>query len=96
MKINGKVLDRKFDAADADDMERLEKAYEGLKERIGGLPDNIKGSEQLRAYCTAVFGFFNDLFGEGADREIFGGRTNARVCAGAVEDFSRFVRKGLK
>ena len=89
LRINGRSIDCKFDVSDADDLARLESAYENLAGKLQGLPDNIKGSEQLRTYCHGVFEFFNELFGEGTDRLIFGNTTNARVCLRALKEFSK-------
>lgn len=89
IEFRGMELD--FDIYDADQAEIYEDALlrvkdEGTKKVPGeGLADAI------RRQCGVVFDFFDDLFGDGFHREIFGERTNLAVCLDAFKEFTDLV-----
>lgn len=51
-----------------------------------GLPENIK------EVCEVIFGFFDDLFGEGFHKQVFGEKTNLRECLAAFKEFTTSVQ----
>ena len=74
-----------FDAETAD-------AYEAAAKRTKAAA--VKKSEEtlgdaIRRQCNAVFDFFDDLFGDGFHRELFGEKTNLIEC---IEAFREFVK----
>lgn len=85
MKIN--EADIEFDVLDADTMEKYETALTFLEKRMDEEKDkeHTKVSDAIRSQCHIIFDFFNMIFGEGADRKIFGGKTNLKICYEAVE-----------
>lgn len=49
---------------------------------------NIQGkrrSELIKVQCRAVFEFFNNVFGEGTDKTVFGDSVNLTTCINAFE-----------
>ena len=40
----------------------------------------------------AIFNFFNELFGEGTDKKIFGDKVNLVTCLKALDEFIAQVR----
>ena len=94
MKINGVEL------GDWDilDLEVAEK-YEQALEHIEGLVETTQGmkmSEAIRTQCNAVFDVFNDLFGEGTDKKIFGDKVNLLTCLKAFEELIMQVKETNK
>lgn len=84
MKING------VDLEDIDilDLEVAEKWEQALKS-VEGIEEKVKGmtvAESVRTQCNAVFNVFNELFGEGTDKKIFGDRVNLMMCLKAFEE----------
>ena len=68
------------------DIETFEK-YEEVKEKISTIDKEIKDMtpvESMKYQCTIIFDIFNDLFGEGTDKKIFGNRTNYGKCLDAL------------
>ena len=76
MKINNVELPD----LDIYDLEFAEKYENGLK-KIENLNDEGLGySEVIRNSCNLVFDFFNDIWGEGTDKKVFGNKTNLGEC----------------
>lgn len=85
MKIRDVKLE--FDFNDADDMERLENAIENTKKGLENISvEGKKASEVIRETCKNIFDCFNEVFGEGTDKKIFGSKTNFNICKEAFED----------
>ncbi|WP_018592625.1 DUF6673 family protein [Terrisporobacter glycolicus] len=85
LKINNEEIELDFDVYDVDTSEKYEDA---LKEVIQGnesLEDNASTSQIIREQCKLVFKFFNDIFGEGTDKDVFGDKVNLRICLDALE-----------
>ncbi len=83
MIINNVEL-QDIDILDADEAEKFESAIEKVKKI-----ENVKcskNSEAIRLVCNAIFDCFNDIFGEGTDREIFGNKVNLMTCLNAFEE----------
>lgn len=88
MNILNKEID--FDFYDADDMERLEKGLEKvqvIKEDTN--PDNMSASELLRKECEIIDDFFDEVFGNGIAKEIFGEKKNLVMRIKAFEEVGK-------
>ena len=78
MIINGVEL-QDIDIFDLETSENIESAInkaEGIFK--GEQPSRM--SESIRLQCTAVFDCFNDIFGEGTDKKVFGNKVNLMDC----------------
>ncbi|MEG2412566.1 MAG: DUF6673 family protein [Clostridium sp.] len=83
MNINGVELE--LDIYDADTAEKYEKALEDVQD----IEDKVRGmkvSESIRTQCNIIFGIFNDLFGKGTDKKVFGDKVNLLTCLKAFEE----------
>lgn len=94
MIINDVEL-RDLDLLDLEDAELYEKAIYKMddaekKIKVDSLTDFIK------TRCNLVFDFFNDIFGEGTDKKIFGNRTNYRECEKAFKDILDYITEQQK
>ena len=85
MKILEKEID--FDFFDADEMERWDKYTEEMKNTINKLDvKNLKQSEFIRKFSTAIEKCFDNIFGGGTSKEIFKGKQNFKLCVKAYKD----------
>lgn len=97
MKINDVELE--LDLYDADVMDRYTEAIKKLEEKEKN--KSIKGlsnGDIIRQECQMVFDFFNEIFGEGTDKKVFGNKTNIKICLEAfkqVVEYSASIDKGL-
>lgn len=81
-----------IDVADALVMERYEHAHDNVAKAMNDLqPDGKRQSELIRAQCTAVFNFFNEVFGDGTAKKVFGESVNLTTCLNAYEDVIKAV-----
>lgn len=93
MVINNVTLPD-IDVADALEMERYEKANDTVSEKMKQLDTNGKRrSELIRIQCTAIFEFFDDVFGEGTAKKVFGESVNLTTCINAYEGVIVAVNK---
>lgn len=88
MKVN--IYDEEFeiDFLDADDMERVEVACANVLEK--NKAENFEGMSQsqlIRSQCRIIFEFFDEVFGEGAHKRIFKGKTNLANALNAYDAF---------
>lgn len=75
-----------IDVSDALVMENYEAAHDKVAEKMNNLDINGKRrSELIRIQCEAVFEFFEDVFGEGAAKKVFGDSVNLTTCLNAYE-----------
>ena len=84
MKINNVELED-IDILEADVAEKYENALEKVVKVADGT-EGLKASESIRKQCTAVFGCFNEIFGAGTDKKVFGDRVNLLICLKAFEE----------
>lgn len=84
MVINGVELED-IDILDLETAERYERALEGV-EGVAEKVDGMKTSESIRTQCKAIFNVFNELFGEGTDRKVFGDKVNLLTSLKAFEE----------
>lgn len=85
MKILGIELD--FDFADADDLEKYEKAFPTTVKEL----ENVKWNEEnasssVRKFCDAIFKFFDEIFGDGTSQKMFNGKKNYQKCLNAFKE----------
>lgn len=84
MKINGVEL-QDLDILDLEVAENYEKAIKGIE----GIAEKVQGmtvAESIRTQCNAIFKIFNDLFGEGTDKKVFGNKVNLLTCLKAFDE----------
>lgn len=84
MKINGVEL-KDLDILDLEVAGKIEK----INAELQGMQEEIKSLslvESIKTQCNFVFNVFNELFGEGTDKLVFGGRTNLGICTKAMMD----------
>lgn len=97
MKINDAELE--LDLYDADVMDRYTEAMKKLDEKEKN--KSIKGlsnGDIIRQECQMVFDFFNEIFGEGTDKKVFGNKTNIKICLEAfkqVVEYTASIDKDL-
>lgn len=91
MVINGVNLSD-IDVADALVLERYEHAHDNVAKAMNDLqPEGKRQSELIRAQCTAVFNFFDEVFGDGTAKKVFGETVNLTTCINAYEDVIKAV-----
>lgn len=84
MIINGVELED-IDIYDLKVAEKYEKALVIVQE--SSLLDDSKSlSDGIRFQCNLIFDFFNTVFGEGADKKIFGNKVNLMTCVKSFEE----------
>lgn len=90
MIINGVELQdlEIYDLEIAEKFDKELKVVAGVGEKLEGLST----PEVIRVQCTAIFNFFNELFGEGTDKKIFGDKVNLVTCLKALDEFVTQVR----
>lgn len=86
-----KILNKEYeiDFYDADIMEKIETGIEKVDAVVkqNKTVENQKTSIIIRKVCNTIFNFFDDVFGEGASKDIFGSKTSLTLCIKAYEDF---------
>lgn len=93
MIINGVEL-QDLDVADADVLELYENAMNSFSNKLKNIEKNgKKGSQLIREECHIIFEVFNEIFGEGADRKVFGEKTNLVVCMESLQQLKSYVEK---
>lgn len=80
-----------FDLFDAEMAEDYEAALTKLQNALDKKPAKETLADGIRRQCTIVFAFFDDLFGEGFHKDVFGERTNLVQCLDAFAEFTRLV-----
>ena len=75
-----------LDLFEVSEAEKWENAFENFYLKIENIPDNVKSSESIKMQCIATFELFNDIFGDGTDKKIFGDRVNLLDCLSAVDE----------
>lgn len=88
IKING--IELELDIFDAETAEIYEDALDEVKNQAT-VKDGAKMSDMIRTQCNAVFNFFDEVFGEGTSKEVFGEKTNLMECLRAFEIVIEYV-----
>ena len=60
-----------LDMTNADDMERIENAFETMEKEESAIPKDGRRSEIIRAYCRIFYNLYDRIFGEGTSEKIF-------------------------
>mgnify|MGYP003523099060 CR=1 FL=1 len=88
-----KILNVEIGELDIFDLEVAEQYEKSLAE-IQNKDYNLETlSEIIKAQCTDVMNLFNELFGEGTDKKIFGNKTNLKLCLQAFEELVENVNR---
>lgn len=82
-----------FDARDADDAERFEKAIDQMGKEEAELPKAGKASELIRGQCAMLKRFFDRVLGEGAAVAVCGEKDNYHNCTAAYKAFLELVKE---
>lgn len=80
-----------IDVADADVMELFESECEKIKQGVDFT--GLSRSQAIRKQCTMVFECFNNLFGEGTAKKLFGDKTNLVECVSAFEELCKAINE---
>lgn len=80
-------VELEFDTLDVNTIAAYEKALARFNQGLADIDndDHESLADTMRKQCRLVFQFFNDLFGEGTDKEIFGSKENLGLCIDAFE-----------
>lgn len=88
--INGAEFD--IDLMDADVMERFENAAEEIQSKVSQLQaPGAKVSDVVRSFCNLTEDFLDEVLGDGASEDIFGGTQNMKEHMQAYEDLFKAV-----
>lgn len=90
LKINNVELE--LDLFDADVAEKYENAIKNLQEKEK--KNSVEGktlSQIIRNQCILIFDFFNEVWGPGTDKKVFGNKTNYKVCVQAFKDVVQYT-----
>lgn len=91
MIINGITLED-LDIFDIEVAEKCERALDKVKE-VSNIKDDLKGSQVIKRQCIAINECFNELFGEGTDKKVFGGKMNIITSLKAFEELILAVKE---
>ena len=93
MIINGVELED-LDIYDVEVAEKYEKVIENINKpkKFDGLKDSVV----IRKLCEEIFNVFNELFGEGSDKKVFGNKVNLLICIKAFEELILQVNEQKK
>lgn len=91
MVVNGVELED-LDIFDVDIAVKYENALEKVAKE-SHVDENLKGSEIIRNQCQIIFDCFNELFGEGTDKKVFGEKVNVITCLKAFEQLIEETNK---
>lgn len=85
-KIYGEEFE--LDFMDADEMERVEAAIENVQsQNKAEAYEGLTQSQMIRKQCGIIFGFFDEVFGDGAHKRIFKGKCNLVMALNSFEEF---------
>mgnify|MGYP004506637375 CR=1 FL=1 len=78
IEVMGKELE--YDFFDADNIEKYEASNLRVSERIGEKKqyEGKSTADAIRLQCSIIDDFFDELFGEGTSKELFGGKSNIK------------------
>lgn len=78
-------VDLEIDMLDANEAEKFDKVMDNTKNSITKAK-GVAGSKGIRILCEVVFNAFDDIFGEGTHKKIFGEKVNALSCLKAFQE----------
>jgi hypothetical protein len=84
-----------LDIFDADSSEKYENTIDKV---IKDAQDSkgLKLSAAIRKQCNAVFNCFNELFGEGTDKKVFGDKVNLLTCLKAFDELKNGISNQIE
>lgn len=86
-----------LDFLDADEMDRVEAALNRVQSRNTAVSyEGMTQSQAIRTQCGIIFDFFDDVFGEGAHKRIFGGKCNLAQALSAFQAFNTAKEDSVK
>ena len=92
MKINGYELE--VDFTDADFIDKIEKYAKEVSEQVElTKPKEMEMAEFIRKECEIVRNFFDNVFGKGTAKKIFGNKYSLSIC---VSTFQQFIDAKLR
>lgn len=94
MIINGVELED-IDIYDLEVAEKYEEAIASFY-KIIDRAKSLDGVEGIREICNSIFDIFNKMFGEGADKKIFGDKVNLLTCMKSLEEFQLQINEQKK
>lgn len=83
MIILGKTLPD-LDVADLETAKKIDAFYAKYQDAGNAVADESRRVVIIETICNAVFEGFDDLFGDGAAKLVFGDKTNMRDCIKAA------------
>ena len=89
MKINGVEIEE-FDIYKADNADKYEKAIKKVKDDTNNL-QGLSNADALRKECEVIFTFFDELYGPGMHKKIFGEEVHLLKCLKAFEEFCLYI-----
>lgn len=94
IKVNGIELGD-LDIYDLEVSEKVDKELKKVDE-VAKTLEGLAMPDIIRTQCNAIFNLFNNLYGEGTDKKIFGEKVNLLTCLKALDDFVSEMRKKNK
>lgn len=86
MKINGYEIE--VDFTDADFVEKIETYAKKVSEEVElTKPKEMGMAEFIRKECEIVRNFFDNIFGEGTSKKIFGNKYSLSICISTFQQF---------
>ena len=82
--LNAEFALNMYDAHDARRVESALERFDTTRIELQKSASQMKMSEYIEKTCTATFECFNAIFGDGADRKIFGDQCDLLVCIDAI------------
>lgn len=84
-----------LDIFDADSSEKYEKTIDKvIKEAQDS--KGLKLSAAIRKQCNAVFNCFDELFGDGTAKKIFGEKVNLLICLKAFDELKNGISEQIE
>lgn len=90
-KYNG--VEYEFDVSDAEDAEKIEKAYELMEKESKEIPKDGKASISIKAQCKLIRNFLDRTLTQDAGVNLCGERYNLEDHYYAYETFLKFVSR---
>lgn len=96
MTING--VEFEVDFTDADILDLIDKESKIVYDKAEKLKkqENLSPAEGIRQECKIVKEFIDNVFGEGASKEIFNGKDSLTQCLNAYEDIMNAYQEQYK
>lgn len=92
MIINGVELPD-LDLADLEIAEKFETEFQKCADKAAALKPQTNRVAVIKGTCRAVFEVFDNLFGDGTAKKIFGNKTNIILCNRALAELVEGARE---